>query len=117
MEKLLYTTKKEGFDISFSWEYEQSSIYDCFDETEEQFQKMLRNLESGIDYHVVIRVTASKEGVELGNDYLGSVYDSCHPEEMIKQGLHGYLDDMINSAVSEAKDNLTNLISKSKEVA
>ena len=109
MEKLKYTTQKQGFDISVSWENEHCSVYDCFDETEEQYKKMISNLEFGVDYHVIIKVAASKAGIELGNDYLGSVYDSCHPEEMVSQGLHGHLDDMIANAICEAEQTLVKL--------
>ena len=66
-----FTTVKEfkvdQFDVIVDWTYEDCSVRDCFDETEEEFQEMERRLDAYLDTHYIARVRAMYDGVEMGS--------------------------------------------------
>ena len=114
-----YTTVKEfryaEFDVIVDWTYEDCSVRDCFDETEEEFQEMERRLDAYIDTHYVARVRAMYDGVEMGSDYLGSCYArDCSPEDDINDGIGGYLEDMIEQAVDQARTEAVAMLQRLK---
>lgn len=98
--------KKEGFDITFNALCEDYSIEDSFDETKEGFQKMYEDLNSYYTVWFCAQIVVSKLGIKLGSDYLGGCYYNSY-EEFINEG--GYIDDMINNAIIEAKRTIQEL--------
>ena len=106
------TDNLDGFEINYYWDHESVSVRDVFEETEERYREMERRLNAYVDHHVVFKVTASREGIELGCDYLGSLYDSVHPERMFEDGLYGYLEDMVDRAISEARETIERIVKK-----
>lgn len=115
-----YYTVKEfkyaEFDIIVDWTYEHCSVRDCFDETEEQFQEMERRQEAYLDTHYIARVRAMYDGVEMGSAHLGSCYAyDCSPEDDINDGIGGYLEDMIEEAVDQARTEAVRMLDRLKE--
>ena len=114
-----YTVKefKHGnFDIIVDWTYEDCSVRDCFDETEEQFLEMERRQEAHLDTHYIARVRAMYDGVEMGCSSLGSCYAyDCSPEDDINNGISGYLEDMIEEAVDDARTEAVRMLDRLKE--
>ena len=114
-----YYTVKEfkyaEFDIIVDWTYEHCSVRDCFDETEEQFQEMERRQEAHLDTHYIARVRAMYDGVEMGSSSLGSCYAyDCSPEDDINDGIGGYLEDMIEEAVDDARAEAVRMLDRLK---
>jgi hypothetical protein len=114
-----YYTVKEfryaNFDIIVDWTYEHCSVRDCFDETEEEFAEMERRQEAHLDTHYIARVRAMYDGVEMGSASLGSCYAyDCSPEDDINDGLCGYLEDMIEEAVDQARDEAVRMLDRLK---
>ena len=114
-----FTTVKEfkvdQFDIIVDWTYEDCSVRDCFDETEEEFQEMERRLEAYLDTHYIARVRAMYDGVEMGSDTLGSCYArDCSPEDDINDGIGGYLEDMVDQAVDQARTEAVAMLQRLK---
>jgi hypothetical protein len=114
-----YYTVKEfryaEFDIIVDWTYEHCSVRDCFDETEEQFQEMERRQEAYLDTHYIARVRAMYDGVEMGSSSLGSCYAyDCSPEDDINDGISGYLEDMIEEAVDDARTEAVRMLDRLK---
>ena len=114
-----YYTVKEfkyaEFDIIVDWTYEDSSVRDCFEETEEQFQEMERRQEAHLDTHYIARVRAMYDGVEMGCASLGSCYAyDCSPEDDIDDGISGYLEDMIEEAVDQAREEAVRMLDRLK---
>ena len=107
-------TREVGpFTVILDWTYEDTSVRDMFDETEEKYQEMERRLNSHLDTHYVARVRALFEGHELGSNSLGSCYAyDCDPAEDMTSGISGYLEDMIAAACSEADAELKKLKEK-----
>ena len=115
-----YTTVKEfryaEFDIIVDWTYEDCSVRDCFDETEEEFAEMERRLNADLDTHYIARVRAMYDDVEMGSDTLGSCYArDCSPEDDINDGIGGYLEDMIEQAVDQARTEAVAMLQRLKE--
>ena len=114
-----YYTVKEfkyaEFDIIVDWTYEHCSVRDCFDETEEQFLEMERRQEAHLDTHYIARVRAMYDGVEMGCAVLGSCYAyDCSPEDDINDGIGGYLEDMIEEAVDQAREEAVRMLDRLK---
>ena len=114
-----YTTVKEfryaEFDIIVDWTYEDCSVRDCFDETEEEFAEMERRLNADLDTHYIARVRAMYDDVEMGSDTLGSCYArDCSPEDDINDGIGGYLEDMIEQAVDQARTEAVRMLDRLK---
>jgi hypothetical protein len=114
-----YYTVKEfkyaEFDIIVDWTYEHCSVRDCFEETEEQYAEMERRQEAYLDTHYIARVRAMYDGVEMGSSSLGSCYAyDCSPEEDINNGINGYLEDMIEEAVDQARDEAVRMLDRLK---
>ena len=113
-----YTAKEfkvDQFDIIVDWTYEHCSVRDCFDETEEQFQEMERRQEAHLDTHYIARVRAMYDGVEMGSASLGSCYAyDCSPEDDIEAGIGGYLADMVDEAVDDARTEAVAMLQRLK---
>ena len=114
-----FTTVKEfryaEFDIIVDWTYEDCSVRDCFDETEEEFAEMERRLNADLDTHYIARVRAMYDDVEMGSDTLGSCYArDCSPEDDINDGIGGYLEDMIEQAVDQARTEAVRMLDRLK---
>jgi hypothetical protein len=114
-----YTTVKEfryaEFNVIVDWTYEDCSVRDCFDETEEEFCEMERRQEAHLDTHYICRVRAMYDGVEMGSAHLGSCYArDCSPEDDINDGIGGYLEDMIEEAVDEARTEAVRMLDRLK---
>ena len=115
-----YTTVKEfkvdQFDVIVDWTYEDCSVRDCFDETEEEFREMERRLDNEIDTHYMVRVRAMYDGVEMSVAHLGSCYArDCYPEDDINEGIGGYLADMVDEAVDQARTEAVAMLQRLKE--
>ena len=114
-----FTTVKEfkvdQFDIIVDWTYEDCSVRDCFDETEEEFAEMERRLEAYLDTHYIARVRAMYDGVEMGSATIGSCYArDCSPEDDINDGIGGYLEDMVDEAVDQARTEAVAMLQRLK---
>ena len=114
-----YTTVKEfryaEFNVIIDWTYEDCSVRDCFDETEEEFREMERRLDNEIDTHYICRVRAMYDDVEMGSSHLGSCYAyNCSPEDDINDGIGGYLEDMIEEAVDQARTEAVRMLDRLK---
>ena len=114
-----YTTVREfkvdQFDVIVDWTYEDCSVRDCFDETEEEFREMERRLDNEIDTHYMVRVRAMYDGVEMGVAHLGSCYArDCSPEDDINEGIGGYLEDMVDEAVDQARNEAVAMLQRLK---
>lgn len=96
-------TQKDGFKLVLSFEEEYSCGYDHFvnecDWSKEDYES-IKNF-----YWFCAKVTAFKGKIECGTKYLGAC---CHKskKDVIETDLGGYLPQMIEQAIDEAKQNL-----------
>ena len=116
---MYYHTVKEfryaEFNVIVDWTYETCSVRDCFDETEEQYEEMERRQDAHLDTHYIARVRAMYDGVEMGSAHLGSCYAyDCSPEDDINDGIGGYLEDMVEEAIDEARSEAVRMLDRLK---
>ena len=112
-KELIHEEERKGFTIQF-WAHEElMSPDDSFDfENEEERQDLYEKLNAFQLVWFCAEVKALKNGVELGNDYLGGCcYESY--EQFVED--NDYYADMVNSAITEAKEEIKNLCIDYKE--
>jgi hypothetical protein len=108
------TVKVGNFDVEIAWCYEDLPLSYVF-ETAEDIKLHQRRCEDYTDTHYVARVLALYDSKEMGSDYLGSCYAyGCDPSVDIENGISGYLDQMIETAVSEAQDEAVKMLDRLK---
>jgi hypothetical protein len=106
----------DQFTVIVDWTYEDCSVRDMFDETEEQYAEMERRLDADLDTHYIARVRAMYDGVEMGCATIGSCYArDCSPEDDINDGIGGYLADMVDEAVDDARTEAVAMLQRLKE--
>lgn len=113
-----YTVKEfkyAEFDVIVDWTYEHCALGDCFDDTVSDVEDMIRRCNAGLDTHYIARVRAMYDGVEMGSATLGSCYAyDCDPEDDINAGIGGYLEDMIEEAVDDARKEAVRMLDRLK---
>lgn len=102
MAQTIHTFTKDGFDIRFAVFPELTHPNDHFDDDGET----ARAIDAGEYEWFVAMVTASKNGVELAEEYLGGCCYETFEEFM---GPGGYFDDMVDEAISVARQTITDL--------
>jgi hypothetical protein len=109
------TQQHKPFSVILEWTYEDSALSDCFDETVSDLEDMINRCDSGVDTHYIARVRVMYDGVEMGSDTLGSCYArDCDPSDDMKAGIDGYLEDMINNAMEEARSRAAAMLEQLK---
>ena len=80
-----------------------------FESTGVDHSETIKDVHNGNTLHFVAKVTAEKNDIELGSDYLGScIYDSYkdfYNEDSV------YFNDMVNTVIAEANDAIKSLCS------
>jgi hypothetical protein len=99
------TETVNGFDIVFSAAYEYTHPSDLFDETEEDMEKLLDDIDRGSLVWFIARVQACKHGIELGSDYLGGCLYKSYDDFLSDH----YYQDMQLNAIDEAKKAIAKL--------
>jgi hypothetical protein len=103
---LIHSETRDGFDIAFYALPEDIDPRDCFDDAIEAEYDTFGKIERGELAWFCAKVTASRDGVELGCDYLGACcYESC--AAFVSED--GYYPDMVAEAIEQAKATLARL--------
>lgn len=110
--ELIHTEEFEGFTVRFYAQPEEDDPSGCFASGDDEADaETLHRIENGTYLWFMVECVASKEGVDLGHDYLGGCcYESC--AEFLGRpgfGLEGYAFDMRLEAVEQAKATLAKL--------
>lgn len=109
MKTCLHHEIVDGFNIHFYTMPEDMSPIGNFASGDEAAdQEIIDKINDGTYTWFIAQVTASKEGIELGCDYLGGCcYNS--EEEFYTKYKNDYYADMVKTAISEAKAKLAKL--------
>lgn len=101
---LIHTQETNAFTIQFFALPPDDNVFESFDEC--NAQEVSDKIDSGEYVHFLAKVTASKNGIELSSDYLGScVYNSYM--EFVEH--NDYFADMVTTVVDEAKEVIKTL--------
>jgi hypothetical protein len=108
------TFKMANFDVEIAWAYEDLPLSYVF-ETEEDIALHQLRCEDYTDTHFVARVRVLYDDKVLGEDHLGSCYAyDCDPAVDIDNGIGGYLEQMVDTAISEAQTEAVRMLGKLK---
>jgi hypothetical protein len=102
MAQTIHTFTKDGFDIRYAVFPEHIHPNDQFDDDGET----ARAIDAGEYEWFVACVTASKNGIELHDEYLGGCCYRTFEDFMDESG---YFDDMVAEAISMAKQRIESL--------
>lgn len=102
-----YTTTVDGFDIRLTFLDEDVSPVSVYGEDRDNIEEICGRINDGTDAWLVAKVTASKKGVELADEYLGCVHYAWDKLDNFRTD--GYFEDMVNTVVGLAQDKLTEL--------
>ena len=105
MKKVL---SRDGFDIYFEALEENIRIDEDFMDAS-MIEETIADLESGETVMFCAKVTAFKNGIELASDYLGACIYECEEDFYIKYK-DCYFADMVNTVISEAKEDIASLV-------
>lgn len=109
------TREIDQFSVILDWTYEDAPLSHCFDETVSDIQEMERRCEAHLDTHYIARVRVYYDGHEMGSATLGSCYAyDCSPEDDINDGIGGYLEDMIDEAMDDARAEAVKMLDRLK---
>jgi hypothetical protein len=113
--KYVETREIDQFSVVLDWTYEDAALGDCFDETVTDLNSMIDRCNSGIDTHYIARIRVMYAGKEMGSSVLGSCYAvDCDPSDDMISGIGGYLDQMIDEAVDEARGEAVRMLDRLK---
>jgi hypothetical protein len=109
------TREIDQFSVIIDWTYEDAPLDSMFDETVSDIEDMARRCNAGIDTHYIARVRVFYDGHEMGSSTLGSCYAyDCDPADDIEAGISGYLEDMIEEAMDEARGEAVKMLDRLK---
>lgn len=104
----LATYERNGFTIIVDKSWEDLSLRDCFDDSCYDIAEMEEKVNSGYLDWFMLRVRVMVDGNELGSHYLGG----CLYEDARECLTDGTAEDIIYSAMEEAKKNVYPLMRK-----
>jgi hypothetical protein len=102
MAQTIHTFTKDGFDIRFAVIPELTHPNDHFDDD----GQTARAIDAGEYEWFIANVTASKNGIELADEYLGACCYATYADFMDEGG---YFDDMVDEAINVARQNIDSL--------
>lgn len=110
-------TREEGpFTIILDWTYEDMALRDAFDEEDHDLAAMIERCNNDIDTHYIARVRCFYHNKEMASKSLSSCYAyDCAPDDDMKEGIGGYLDDMINTVLEEASTEAETMLTRLRE--
>ena len=107
------TREVDQFTVEIGFAPDDTQLDLLFDTDADYYPELIENLESGFWQHMICRVQAKYDGKVMGEDYLGSIvaedgatWSAESPDQ---------LNDMVNNAVDEARNEAVRMLDKLKE--
>jgi hypothetical protein len=104
----------DQFTVEYAYAPDTTQLELLFDPSEEYYQELVENLESGFWEHFIARVRVLYDGKEMGAAYLGSVVAE-DPAEWFGKDTDGSVDDMVQIALGEARDEAVAMLERLKK--
>ena len=110
------TRTVDQYEVELAWTYEDLPLSYVF-ETDEEIAVHQKRCEDYTDTHYVARVQVLYDGKVLGSDYLGScyAYGMDPAQDILKESIGGYLEQMIDTAMDEARSETVRMIERLKK--
>ena len=109
--ELTDTRTVDQFTVEIAFADDTTQLELVFDPTEDYWDELIENLDTGFWRHLICRVQAKYDGKVMGEAFLGSIVTE-DPDEWVKTE-EDYVGDLIEEAVdaarNEAKAPLSNV--------
>ena len=105
---------RDQFTVEISFAPDDTQLDLLFDTDADYYPELIENLESGFWQHMICRVQAKYDGKVMGESYLGSVVAES-PAAWLKEDGNGYIDDLIEQALDEARAEALRMLEILKE--
>jgi hypothetical protein len=107
------TREVDQFTVEIGFAPDDTQLDLLFDTDADYYPELIENLESGFWQHMICRVQAKYDGKVMGEDYLGS----CVAEDGadFQKQSPDLINDMIDTAVDEARNEAVRMLDKLKE--
>jgi len=117
-EKSGYTVVKEydagQFTVEYAYAPDTTQLELLFDPSEDYYQELVENLESGLWEHFIARVRVLYDDREMGAEYLGSVVAE-DPADWFDKDTDGQVADMVDRALTEAGEEALQMLERLKK--
>jgi hypothetical protein len=98
---------KDGFNLTFNALEEHLSLSDTFDNSVTDLKELAYKIDSCQLVYFCAQVIASKNGIKLGDSYLGACCYESYDDFITGED---YIEDMKDAAIKEAKQAIASLI-------
>ena len=105
---------RDQFTVEIAFAPDDTQLDLLFDTDADYYPELIENLESGFWQHMIVRVEAKYDGKVMGSAYLGSVVAES-PAAWLKEDGDGYIDDLIEQALDEARAEALRMLEILKE--
>ena len=105
---------RDQFTVEIAFAPDDTQLDLLFDTEADYYPELIENLESGFWQHMIVRVEAKYDGKVMGSAYLGSVVAES-PAAWLKEDGDGYIDDLIEQALDEARAEALRMLEILKE--
>jgi hypothetical protein len=104
----------DQFTVEYAYAPDTTQLELLFDPSEDYYQELVENLESGFWEHFIARVRVLYDGREMGAEYLGSVVAE-DPAAWFAEDADGQVDDMVQAALGDARDEAVAMLERLKK--
>ena len=105
----------EQFIVEIAFAPDDTPVDQLFDTDQDYYPELIENLESGFWQHMIVRVQALYDGKVMGESYLGSIVAESPAKWLEEQQADGIVDDMIEAALDEARNEAVRMLDILKE--
>lgn len=106
------TREVDQFTVEISFAPDDTQLDLLFDTDADYYPELIENLESGFWSHMICKVAAYYDGVEMGTAYLGSIVAESGPAWIESDS--DYVDDLVDQAVDEARGEAVRMLDRLK---
>ena len=103
------TREVAQFTVEIAFAPDDTQLDLLFDTDADYYPELIENLESGFWQHMICRVQAKYDGKVMGESYLGSVVSES-PAVWLKNDGEDQIDDMVDAAVDEARNEAVRML-------
>jgi hypothetical protein len=103
------TRSVDQFKVEIAFAPDDTQLDLLFDTDADYYPELIENLESGFWQHMICRVQAKYDDKVMGESYLGSVVSESPGTWLANDG-DGQVNDMIDSAIDEARNEAVRML-------
>ena len=99
---------KDQFIVEIAFAEDTTQLELVFDPSQDYWDELVENLESGFWQHMICRVQAKYDDKVMGEAFLGSIVAEG-PEKWLREDMM-YVDDLVDQAMEEARSEAVRML-------